>query len=565
VPTRVGQGADERGAQPSTWAPLALGGFRLLWTAQLVSNVGTWMQTVGAQWLVVDEPNAATLTAAAQAVGLLPVLAVSLPAGALADVLDRRRLLLVVQSCMALVAALLALCTFAGLTTPALLLVLTFALGVGSALGSPAWQAVQPELVPRRLLPSALALNSASVNLARAIGPALAGVIVAATGPGTVFAVNAVSFVWVAASLYRWRRPPATIGSPEPLSPALRSGARFVRHSPAVRLVLLRTGLFVVPASALWALLAVVASHGLGLDSGGYGLLLAALGVGAIAGTLVFTRLREAVAPGWLVAAASVLFAGGMVVAAVSTSTLVVSLVLVPAGFGWLLALSSFNTTLQLILPPWVRARALAVYLLVFLGGQGVGALVWGFVAAGLGTSTTLLVGAVLLLAGAATLPWRTLPVPPPGVASVADPWPEPEADRPVPDDAGPVLVSVSYRVPEERTEEFLAAARAIGVSRRRTGATTWSVYRDAADPERYVEVFTVPTWGEHARQHTERLTAYDLRMHARVESYSVDEPAVRHLVAAATTPEPEPTRTLVSRVRARLAARRASGSPPHP
>lgn len=332
-------GARENG--PSSWAPLRGRTFRVLWSAQLGSNVGTWMQTVGAQWMLVQQPNAPTLTAAVQAASLLPVLFLSLPAGVLADVLDRRALLMTLSGVMAALCAALAALTAAGLTTPAVLIALTFLIGCGQALMSPGWQAIQPELVPREQIPAAAALGSLNVNVARAIGPAVAGLLVAATGPDVVFALNAVSFLGVLAALLGWHRARHGAGDRERMRPALASGTRYVRNAPGVRRVLLRSGLFVVPASALWGLLPVVAERRLGLGSGGYGLLLGALGAGAIVGAVTIGRVRERLGRNVLLAVSTVAFAAGTLAAAVLRQPVPVAVVLVVAGVGWLYALST--------------------------------------------------------------------------------------------------------------------------------------------------------------------------------------------------------------------------------
>lgn len=526
---------------PGTVDALRVPAFRSLWTAQLASNTGTWMQTVAAQWMLVHQPNAPALTAAAQAASLLPVLFVSLPAGVLADVLDKRRYLVATEAAMAAVAALLAVVTWTGQTTPALLLVLTFALGIGAAAANPAWQAVQPDLVERDLLPAAAALNSASVNVARAVGPAIAGAILLGAGPGVVFGINALTFVWVVVALVRWRSPARPATAPEPVAPALVSGVRYVQHAPGVRRVLLRSGLFVVPASALWALLAVVASGSLHLGPGGYGLMLAALGTGAVGGTLVLGPLRARVSTGVLLATGSVLFALGMLACALVRVVPVVVAALVVAGAGWVVVLATFSTTLQLVLPAWVRARALAAYLVVFMGGQGVGALVWGAVADRVGVSPTLVVAGALVALAAATLALWPLRPTALGDRGAQDAFAEPTLAAPVPPDAGPVAVEVEYHVRPEDLAAFLAAAVRLEASRRRTGASSWSLLQDAAWPEVLVERFTVPTWGEHLRQHHERTTGWDAEANAAVAAFDIAAGAgdqvdvgalhVRHLV----------------------------------
>jgi MFS family permease len=259
------------GAPESTWAPLRIAVFRVLWLAVLGSQLGTWMQTVGAQWLLVDQPNAGALVSLVQTAGTLPVLLLALPAGVLADSLDRRRMLIWVQLFQVGVGVALTALTFAGAMTPALLLTLTFALGCGMAMTNPAYQAVIPELVPRPQIPSPAALGSIGMNLARAVGPALAGVLIARTGVAAVFAINAGTFLIFAVALFRWRRqPPEDAGLPEPFVAALRAGGRYVRNSPVMRRLLLRVSLFIVPAVALWALLPLVADRRLGMGAGGW-------------------------------------------------------------------------------------------------------------------------------------------------------------------------------------------------------------------------------------------------------------------------------------------------------
>lgn len=315
-----------------TWAPLALSTYRWLWFAQLVSNIGTWMQSVGAQWTMVQEPNAAALTAMAQAAGLLPVLMVSFPAGVLADVLDRRRYLIGVFSSAVVVAGTLAVLAALGMVTPLVLLMLTFGLGITSALASPAWQAVQPELVPRRLIPAAAALGSMNVNIARAVGPALAGLLLVVISPAALFAINALSTVAVVTALLLWRRPSEPGRAAEPVLSAVRSGSRYLRHAPGVRRVLLRTGLFVVPASALWALLAVVANQRLGIGSGGYGAMLGALGAGAVVGAICLRPLRGLLSRGALMAVFSLVYAAALVGAGVVRVPWVLVVLLFVAG-----------------------------------------------------------------------------------------------------------------------------------------------------------------------------------------------------------------------------------------
>jgi MFS family permease len=496
------------------------------------------MQTVGAQWLLVERAHAATLVALVQTASLLPVMVLSLPAGVLADVLDRRRLLLVSQSAMAVTAGVLAVLTAVGLTTPATLLLLTFVLGCGQAVTGPAWQAIQPELVERDQIPAAAALGSLTVNLARAVGPAVAGLLVAASGPAWVFGINAVSFVGVLGALAAWRRRPEE--SPrraEAAVDALHAGARYVRHAPAVTRILLRSALFVIPGSALWALLPVIARDRLNLGAGGYGGLLAALGIGAVLGALYLSKLRARFSANILLGASAAGFALATLALALPLGAAAIPVVcafMVLGGLAWIVSLSTLNSSLQLTLPAWVRARGLGTYLLVFMGGQAVGSLGWGLLAGAIGDTDTLCAAAVLLVLAAASVALWPLHAPLPGLARIeAGHWPEPVlVFEPDPKD-GPVLVVKHYQVPSENRAAFVAAMEPVGRSRRRTGASGWSVYRDGSRPDRFTEVFTVRSWDEHLRQHGDRLTGADQEFERRALELAEPDPEVEHLFPA--------------------------------
>jgi MFS family permease len=341
------------------------------------------MQTVGAQWLLVDAPNAAALVSLVQAANTLPVMLLALPAGVLADSFDRRWLLFTVQTYFLVVGVVLAALTAAGQMPPALLLAFTFALGVGAAVQLPAWQATIPELVPRTQLRAATRLEMVGVNLARSAGPALAGLVIAHLGGvPMVFALNAASVIFLAVAVLRWRRPPAgSQGRRERFVPALRAGGRYVWHEPVVRRILLRAAMFIAPGMALWALLPLIASQRLGLGADGYGALFGALGVGAIAGALVLGRVRTHLSTNALLGAAGVLYAAALAVLVLVPSFPAALVTLVFAGLAWTAVISTLNAELQLFLPVWVRARGLAVYMVVFTGSQAVGALVSGLLA----------------------------------------------------------------------------------------------------------------------------------------------------------------------------------------
>ncbi|WP_426502156.1 MFS transporter [Dactylosporangium sp. McL0621] len=521
-------------APASTWSPLRIGVFRVLWLAVLGSQVGTWMQTVGAQWLLVDRPGAPALVSLVQTAGTLPVVLLALPAGVLADSLDRRRLLIWVQLFMLAIGVLLTGLTMAGQMTPPLLLALTFGLGCGMAMTNPTYQALIPELVPRAQLPSAAALGSVSVNLARAVGPAVAGVLIAHTGVAAVFGINAASFLLFAVVLFFWRRHPEPDEMlPEPFLAALRAGGRYVRHSPTLRRFLFRIELFVLPAVALWALLPVLASRRLHMGAGGYGLLLAALGAGAVGGAVMLPKLREALSDNRMLGIGSAIYALALAAVALVREPAVVVAALVPAGFAWIAVLSNANAGLQLFLPNWVRARGLGTYQSAFFGGQALGAFGWGLLAQHAGLVPALLVAAAMTAAGAATIPlWplidtRHLDREP------ATFWPEPrltvEPDR----FAGPVVVEVTYAIAPENEPAFLAAAGALRRTRMRTGAVRWGLFRAGEVAGEMVEVYVVLTWDEHLRQHAGRLTGADREIDLRVQALSERPPTVVHLLPA--------------------------------
>jgi MFS family permease len=520
-----------RGGAASGWAPLRYPTWRRLFVGQLTSHVGTWMQLVGAQWLMIDLEGSALEVALVQTAVSLPVVVLALPAGALGDLVDRRRVLVASQS-LALAAALaLAVTTFSGAIDPVTLLALTFAVGLADALRRPVWQAVQQELVPRELIPHAVALNSASVNAARAVGPAIGGVVVAAAGPGWVFAANAASFLAVLLAASTWRREPQP-ASRERLRGAIWAGVRYTRASPRMRRVLSRTFPFALFASALWALLPLVAARRLGLGSDGYGLLLGAVGVGALAGVIAIPHLRAALgANGTVTLAIAVL---GVALAAIATARafLVGAAALTFAGAAWIAAVSSLNASAQTVLPAWVRARGLAVFLLTLQGGQAAGAALWGALAEHSAPTLPLFVAASGLAVTAAVGLSRPVRGGEDLDLSPAEGWSEPQlAFEPEPA-VGPVLVTVEYIVPQAAQPAFEAAMQPVGRARLRAGARRWQLFRDLADRERYVETFLVPSWEEYL-QLRRRATLADLRFERRARALAAREPRTTHLVAA--------------------------------
>ncbi|PZG20258.1 MFS transporter [Nonomuraea aridisoli] len=521
-------------AAGSVWQPLHLRVFRTLWLAQLVSNVSSWMQTVGAQWLITQESGSASLVALVQTAASLPVLLFGILTGALADIVDRRRLLLLAQAVMFVAAGLLAVLTALGRMNASGVLLLTFLLGCGNALMTPAWQAIQPDLVPREQIPNAASLNGVNMNLSRAVGPAVGGLVVALAGPAAAFAVNALSFLVTSAALVAWRYR-ADVGplGAERVLPALRAGNRYVRHAPRVRRVLARTLLFVPAGAALWALLPVVADRRLGLGPGGYGLLLGAVGAGAVAGAMLLSYVRGHWSSNTALTGGGVLFAAVMAVLAVTPSPWLAGAVLVLAGVAWIAVLSTLNAQMQVTTSGWVRARALAVHLTIFSGGMAIGAAVWGALADGLGLGPALLLAAALTAAGS-LVAWRGLGIPDTRLdRSLSVHWPAPAMVLEPGGEDGPVLVTVEYRVPRERAAEFVAAMRDFGLSRLRTGALHWDLYRSGADPDVYLETFVVASWEEHLRQHSTRLTGSDRAIEERARALVAEPFRVSHYLPA--------------------------------
>jgi MFS family permease len=524
------RGGDGR---PDPWQPLRANPFRRLWAAQLVSNVGTWMQTVGAQWLVVTLSGSAALVGLVQTASTLPAVLLAVPAGVVSDLVDRRKLLMLVQLGMALVAAGLAALTGVGAATTSLVLAFTFLLACGTALMNPPWQAIQPELIPREQLPQAAALGSLSINLARAVGPALGGLLVAAAGAAPAFALNAASFLAVVGALATWRRqrPPAGGLPHEGLGAALRSGGRYVWHTPAVRRVLALAALFVPAGSALWALLPVLAKRSLHLQAAGYGLLLTSLGVGAVIGAFLLPALRRSVSPKAQIVGAYVVFAAGMGGSAQLSQVPAVLVLLALAGAAWLTVLSTLNATAQLLLPGWVRGRGLSYYLVVLMGGQAVGGAGWGAIASDTSTRFALTVAAVVLLASAAIAAFLPLPDPQffdPAISghlgtleAVAHPR------------AGPVLVLVDYQVRAGKEEAFVRDMQELAASRRRTGARRWALFRDPYRPTAFTESFLLRSWGEHQLQHSGRQTELDRSAEEAARAHLAAPPVVRHLLSA--------------------------------
>jgi MFS family permease len=518
------------GAGP--FAPLRRPVFRALWIAGLASNLGTWMQNVGAAWLMTSLAPTPLWVSLVQAASSLPFFLLALPAGALADVVDRRRLILAALAWMASATAALGALALAGALGPAELLAFTFAIGVGSTLLAPAFLAIVPELVAREEIPAAVSLNGMSMNLARAAGPALGGLVVAAAGAGATFLANAASFLGMIAVLARWRRTPREGRlPPEELFGAMRAGLRYERHSPPMGVVLARVAGFVAPASAVWALLPLYARDDLALGPTGYGALLGFFGAGAVAAAVGLPGLRTRLGAEGVATAAALAFAAAQVLLGAVPKLATAALALAVSGAAWLALLTTLSAAAQMALPAWVRARGLAAYLLVLFGGLALGSALWGAVAESIGVRHAFeLSGAAVALA---RLFWRArLPEGEGPDLSPAPRWPDPELGAAFDPERGPVLVTVEYAIDPGAAQPFARAMRALGRVRLRDGALRWGLWADAGRPGRYLESFVVASWIEHLRQH-ERMTAADreVQLAARAFHQGSEPPLVTHFV----------------------------------
>ena len=519
----------------SAWEPLREPVFRALWIASLTSNIGTWMQNVGAAWLMTSLTPSPVVVALVQAATSLPVFLVGLPAGALADIVDRRRLLIVSQGWMLLSAAALGVLTLIGFMSPWILLALTFALGLGAAMNTPAWQAIVPEVVSPSELQEAVALNAAGFNVARAVGPALGGLIVAAVGPGPVFLLNAASFIAVMLVVYRWNRQRATSRLPaEHVISAMRAGIRYVRNAPSLQAVLVRSGVLIVCAAGLWALLPLVARDQLGLGATGYGVLLGCLGIGAVTGATLLPRIKRKFSLDMLVTGATVVFAVATAALAYVQNVFLVGAAMVAGGIAWIALMSSFNAAAQTAAPEWVRARALAVYLIVFQGGMAVGSILWGALATRMGIRAALLVAVFGLIAGLMLITRYRLAEGEKIDLTPSLHWPEPRMIVGLQLEGGPVLVEVEYLIELDRAHEFTKAMDDVRRERLRDGAMRWGLFTDSANPNRFVETFLLESWVEHMRQH-ERVTKSDRMAEelARAFHIGAGTPKIVHLIHA--------------------------------
>ena len=523
------------GASPL--APLRHDIFRAVWIASLASNFGGLIQSVGASWMMASITSSADLVALVQASTTLPIMLFSLAAGAISDNYDRRSVMLVAQAFMLGVSVLLTVFTYFGLVTPWLLLFFTFLIGCGSALNGPAWQSSVGDMVPRVELPNAVALNSMGFNLARSVGPALGGFIVAAAGAATAFAVNALSYMGLILVLFRWRpdRPPRTL-PPETLAVAMGAGLRYVSMSPVIRNVLTRGFVFGLAASAVQALMPLVARDLVGGGPVTFGLLLGAFGAGAVAGALLSSRFRTFLSVEALVRFSFVGFGICATVTALSSMTGLTMAAMALGGACWVLALSTFNVAIQLSAPQWVVGRAIALYQTAAFGGMALGSWSWGVLAERIGAGDALLISALAHVIGIVVGLLLALP----NIESTnLDPlrhWTEPKVALDLRPRSGPIVVTIEYLVRPEDAVEFLAVMAERRRIRRRDGALHWTLLRDLADPELWIERYHTPTWLDYVR-HNQRITQADAKIGERLRELhrGAEPPRVHRMIERQT------------------------------
>lgn len=515
-----------------SFAPLAQPVFAVLWVAAVLGNTGSFIRDVTSSWIVTELSANPAAVALIQTAATLPIFLLAIPAGVLSDILDRRRFLIFIQVLLACVSITLLVLTRYNALTVEYLIGMTFVGGIGAALMGPVWQSIVPELVPRADLKNAVALNSLGINIARAIGPAVGGVLLAKFGASTAYGVDVLSYVAVIAALFWWKRPVTVHDAlSEHFLGALRAGLRFSRSSRELHVVLIRAAVFFLFASSVWALLPLVARQLLHGTAGFYGVLLGAVGAGAIVGALVLPKLRMHMDSDGLVLAASgcsVVVMAGLAAAPPQWCAVVLMLVL---GVGWIIALTTLNGVAQAVLPNWVRGRALAIYLMVFNGAMAAGSLGWGLVAQQVGVPRTLLIAAIGLAMVALVFHRMRLPSGEQDLQA-SHHWPEPMMSESVTNDRGPVLILIEYRVSINNHAAFIKAMHRLSLERRRDGAYLWGVTEDAADPEKIVEWFTVESWAEHLRQHRRVSNAdADLQQEALQFHQGSVPPVVRHFL----------------------------------
>lgn len=519
----------------SPWSPFKYKAYTVLWCATLISSIGTWVFNVASGWLMTELNPSALMVSLVQVATALPIFFLALPAGAVADIFDRRKLLLISQTSLSLTLFLFTFILYTGKTNAWILLAFTFLTGVGTAFSTPAFQAIVPSLVPKEVLRQAIALNGIGINIARALGPALGGLIMSALGVAAAVGLDAVSYIFAALGILWWRtgRPPTSSNPPERVLSAVVSGLRFARYSSSARATLWRAVAFFFFASAYWALLPLVAKD---LLHGGpelYGMLLTLLGVGAVSAAFILPYLTRLGADKMVAlgTAGTALGQFGFAFGGGKATGLFAAYI---AGVSWVLVLSNLNVSMQLALPDWMRARGMALFQMVFFGSMTLGSILWGQLGSSFGLTASLTSSSVGALVGILVTYRHRLNL---GEMEDHEPsrhWAEPNLQGGQFDNSNPVVILVEYKVAEEKREQFLEVMEALGIIQKRLGALTWEITENTEEPGTYLEVIREASWEAHLRTH-ERVPRDVKNLQEKLRELTIDraEPKVVHAVAA--------------------------------
>jgi MFS family permease len=535
----AGEATYPPGSRAGAWEPLRLPVFRAFWLASLGSNIGTWINGTASGWVMTDLSPSPVMVSLVQAAGSLPLVLFALGAGALTDIVDRRRYLIATQIWMTLAAAALAYLAATGRLDAWNLLILTFALGAGAAMAMPALSAVLVELVPANLLPQAISLGAVSINLSRSIGPALGGLLLAQMGAWVAYSLNALSFIGMVVMLWCWKRKQDDQAlPPERFFQALRAGVRYARLASVFRAVLIRVTAFILFATSIWALLPLFARHELAGSPGTYGLLLTFVGIGAVGAAMLLPRVRAHTGPDGLVFTATIVYFFTCIGLAVVRNEYAVYAIMAVCGASWLSALSSLQLAAQISVPTWVRGRALSLYLMIFAAAMTLGSFLWGWVATLAGTPAAFVFSGIGLVCAAVAVRRFSLGSHEAPDLSPSGHWPQPHTVEQLSSSRGPVLVTIEYQIDLEQREAFLDAVQQLGAIRRRDGAFAWGIFEDIASPGRYVELFQHASWLDHLRQHA-RVTREDQRVQESVYRFhrGQEGPKVSHFVGGMPVP----------------------------
>ncbi len=501
--------------QSSAWAPLREPTFRMLWLVWLASNVCMWMNDVAAAWLMTSLTTSPTLIALVQTASSLPVFLLGLPSGALADIVDRRRYFMATQLWVATNAAVLYLVSISGHLDAQMLLLLVFGNGIGLAMRWPVYAAIVPELVPRYQLGAALALNAVAVNFSRVVGPLVAGLVIASAGSQYVFALNFVVSVAAAVVVSRWKRESKPSVLPgERFLGAMRLGWQYVRESKRMKDALVRTSVFFFHATALFALMPLVAKRFGGGGAATYTVLLSCIGVGAIATATQLQRWRIRWSRDQLAFAGTVAQALATAAIAFAPNELVAGAAMVVAGAAWISVANSVTVSAQLALPDWVRARGMSIYQMSIMGGTAFGAFAWGKLADLTSVPVSLACCAGTLLVALGLTRHRILEGAQEEDHTPTHPYPEPVPARPIQPHDGPVMVTLEYTIDPARAGEFESIMAESRSARLRQGAVSWGLFEDLERPGRFVEYFACDSWADYLRRF-DRFTAQDERLQA--------------------------------------------------